>query len=74
MRLGVVCAVVGVLAGCSGVEYHDTNPLVDARPECASHPDHPNDPGPAWCERKVEARRSDAARPIDLSGQGDDGT
>ena len=61
------------LSACASVDYYDTNAAVDARPECTSQPDRPNEPVPAWCERKqgatIGSDRKDET--IDLTGKGD---
>lgn len=70
-RLSLLAPLL-LLSACASVDYLDTNAAVDARPECASLPDRPNEPVPAWCERKVETRvRSESSQPIDLTGKGD---
>jgi hypothetical protein len=43
------------LAGCGGVQYHDNNAAIDARPECASGPLKPGEKAPAWCDRSTGA-------------------
>ncbi|MGY0617995.1 hypothetical protein [Lysobacter sp. A378] len=64
-----------VIAGCSGVEYRDTNAAVDARPECSGADEgRPGEGVPAWCERSQEAVWSSDSEPagIDFSAGDDD--
>lgn len=46
------------VSACGGVDYRDTNPAVDARPECASGPQRPGETSPDWCKRETGARWS----------------
>jgi len=75
MRLPLLLAVLVpalAAAGCSGVEYRDTNAAVDANPLCASRADRPGEPVAAECERERAATWTSNPKtqdqPLDFSG------
>lgn len=73
MRLPVLLAVVVTASACGGVEYRDSNAMVDANPLCASAPSQPGEPVSKDCERTTEAAWSsegkDQGEPLDFSGK-----
>jgi hypothetical protein len=71
MRIAVPLSLAMAIAGCSSMEYKDTNARVDADPLCASAPDRPGEPVSARCKREsgVIYSTDKPSEPLDLSGK-----
>lgn len=69
-------ALAALLAGCGSGQYRDTNPAVDARPECGGiQSGKTGEPVPAWCEREqgtTWSSGSDEDVELDFSGDKSD--
>lgn len=71
LSIAVLPLACGLLAACGSVQVEDTNPAVDARPECTGNDRaRSGEPLPPWCEREQSATWSSDSddAPLDFSG------
>lgn len=71
MRTALPLLLATAVAGCSSMEYKDTNAKVDADPLYASASDRPGEPVSARCKRETGVTYSSnkPSEPLGLSGK-----